>query len=487
MPHPPPDLHAQQDSPAALHDLEARVRSDLEYLCVPANTWIPERSCSGQPVCDVVIVGGGMCGQLMWFALATQGVRNVRIIDRSPAGFEGPWLTYARMETLRSPKHLTGPAFGIGSLTFQAWFRAKFGVAAWHRLDKIPRATWMEYLRWYRAVLAVPVENGLELTHVAPQGPFMSLTLDGHRSETVLTRKLVYATGREGSGRATLPAFVSGISRQFWAHSSDAIDFERLRDKKVVVVGAGASAVENAAEALEAGARDVRLIVRRKQLPTVNKMMGLVNGGFTNGFAKLPDEWRWRILQYGFSQQTPPPRGSMLRVKKFANAHFHFGQQITGVEMADSALRIELNGDHALDCDFLILGTGFRIDPTVHTELGAAAANILRWSDVYRPPADEDNEELGNFPYLGEDFSFREQSEGRSPWLNNIYCFNFAATASLGKVSGDIPGVSDGAAWLASSICARLYAEDIEQHWKNLQDYDKPELLGDEWTAGVIE
>ncbi|MGK9797804.1 FAD/NAD(P)-binding protein, partial [Salmonella enterica subsp. enterica] len=76
-----------------------------------------------------------------------------RIFDRAPAGFEGPWATTARMETLRSPKQLTGPALGLPALTFRAWYEAQFGTAAWDALDKIPRLQWMDYLRWYRRVL----------------------------------------------------------------------------------------------------------------------------------------------------------------------------------------------------------------------------------------------------------------------------------------------------------------------------------------------
>jgi FAD-dependent urate hydroxylase len=79
------------------------------------------------------------------------------------------------------------------------------------------------------------------------------------------------------------------------------------------------------------------------------------------------------------------------------------------------------------------------------------------------------------------DFALREKNPGSAPWLSRIHCFNFGATVSLGKVSGDIPGISEGARWLAEAIAASLYAEDIETHWQALQAYDKPELLGDEW------
>lgn len=57
-------------------------------------------------------------------------------------GKEGPWVTYARMVTLRTPKHLTGLDYGMPSLTFQAYYEARFGAEAWARLDKIPRELW---------------------------------------------------------------------------------------------------------------------------------------------------------------------------------------------------------------------------------------------------------------------------------------------------------------------------------------------------------
>ena len=49
-------------------------------------------------------------------------------------------------------------------------------------------------------------------------------------------------------------------------------------------------------------------------------------------------------------------------------------------------------------------------------------------------------------------------------------------------MAGDIPGISTGAAWLATGIAAEFYNRDIEAHWQILLDYDKPELFGDEWT-----
>jgi cation diffusion facilitator CzcD-associated flavoprotein CzcO len=276
------------------------------------------------------------------------------------------------------------------------------------------------------------------------------------------------------------------VPRTHFAHSSDAIKFEALRGKRVVVIGVGASAVENAAEAAEAGAAEVRMLARRKKMPTINKMMGIGSFGFSAGYAALPDEWRWRFMHYSFATQTPAPHGSTRRANRQDAVFFHFGAPVTDVRLHDEALAIEIEGGRHLAADFLILGTGFTTDPMARTEFGKTAAEIQLWEDVYTPPPDEQDHDLARFPYLNPDFTFREKVPGSAPWLANVYCFNYGATASLGKISGDIPGISEGAAWLTRDIAATLYREDIEAHWQRLQEYAKPELQGDEWTESPL-
>ncbi|MFK8080662.1 MAG: NAD(P)-binding domain-containing protein [Granulosicoccus sp.] len=468
-----------------LKALRQRVRLDLECLCYPPANWVPADRAGQSTHTDVLIVGGGMCGLLVWFAMRCAGIQNVRIIDKSATGQEGPWVSYARMQTLRSPKHLTGPAYGFGSLTFQAWYRAQFGADRWDELDKIPRTMWMDYLCWYREVLEIPVENNVELTNVEPADGCLNLSLKGTGTQQLTVRKLIYATGRDGIARANIPEFVSSISAESWAHSSHDIDFANLRNKRVVVVGVGASAVDNAAEALEAGAAEVRHVIRRKHMPTINKMMGIGSFGFMAGFADLPDEWRWRFMHYSFATQTPSPRGSTLRVSQHDNAYFHFDKSIGSICESSGGLDIRFTDGTHLSTDYIILGTGFSTDPMARRELGNAASRILLWEDVYKPPTDEQNADLGRFPYLSPDFSFKEKNDTTS-WLQNVHCFNYGATASLGKVSGDIPGISEGARWLAKALASRLYQEDIETHWQGMQDYVKPELQGDEWEASDL-
>ena len=67
----------------------------------------------------------------------------------------------------------------------------------------------------------------------------------------MIARHVVLATGRDGLGGPYVPPFANGIDRKFWAHTADEIDFAALNGKRIGVVGAGASGMDNAATALE--------------------------------------------------------------------------------------------------------------------------------------------------------------------------------------------------------------------------------------------
>ncbi|EJC80832.1 putative flavoprotein involved in K+ transport [Rhizobium leguminosarum bv. trifolii WSM2297] len=479
------DLSAHPDD---LDALEARLRQDLSWLELPAKAWVPAREIDGQPVIDVVIIGGGMAGLVASGMLKRLGVVNHVVLDKAPAGQEGPWVTFARMRTLRSPKQLTGPAMGLPALTFRAYYEARFGREAWVALDRAPRETWMDYLVWYRKVLELPVRNGISVAAILPRDDGMlDLICNGDgRKETIIARHVVLATGRDGLGGPFVPDIAAHIDRKLWAHTADAIDFAALRGKRVGVIGAGASAMDNAATALEAGAARLDMFVRRTELPRINKFTGIGSQGVVHGFAGLPDEWKWRFLDYAMGQQTPPPRPSVLRVSAFEQAHLHLQSPITGLQQDGDQL-VVTTSKASYSIDYLILGTGFKIDLSNKPELAAFEPHIRLWRDRFPTPIGMANGELEASPDLGEAFEFLEREPGSCPTLASIHCFNFPATLSHGKLTGDIPAISEGADRLARGIVRSLFVEDRETHFENLQTYDTPELLGDEWADGETE
>ena len=482
---------------AGLAALEARLADELAFLQLPAPRWTPVREHAGQPVLDVAIIGAGMTGLACAAALVHRGM-SVVALDEAPAGLEGPWATTARMETLRSPKQLAGPALGIPSLTFRAWFEAQFGRAEWDALDKIPRLQWMEYLRWYRRVLALPVLNGHRVIDLVPHGDaesgedregsggtsgLVELRVEAEGRESIAwARRVVLATGRAGLGGPSVPAFAEALPRTRWAHSSDDNDYAALRGLRVGVVGAGASAMDSAATALEAGAKSVHLLVRRPDLPRINKGKGAGNPGFVAGYGRLADAWKWRIRHYINTQQVPPPRNSTQRVSRHANAHFHLGVAILGVDERGGALHVRTSAG-PIELDFLVFATGFKVDWRQRPMLRHIAPCIRTWRDRYAPPPGEEDEELAESPDLGADFEFQPRAGTSCPGLERVHCLSYPATLSLGVITGDIPAISEGALQLADKLAGLLYAEDIGVHFARMEAYAEPEILGDEWVA----
>ncbi|NYT63754.1 NAD(P)/FAD-dependent oxidoreductase [Alcaligenaceae bacterium] len=469
-------------SPAGLDALEQRLAQDLAWLDVPAKPWVPVGAVNGQVLLDVAVIGGGMAGLAAAATLGNLGIKAC-IFDSAPPGYEGPWATTARMETLRSPKQLTGPALGFPALTFRAWFEAQFGLAAWGELDKIPRLQWMDYLRWYRRVMKLDVRNEHTVENIVPHPDHVALHLRTPAGEQIVyARRVVLATGRAGLGGASVPDFIQGISRDRWAHSSDPLDYSTLRGLRVGVVGAGASAMDSAGTALENAAASVDLLIRRKDIPRVNKAKGAGNPGFTHGYADLSDDWKWRIRHYINVKQVPPPRASVLRVSQHDNARFHLGAPVLQVHQDGPTLQVE-TPNKTLELDFLVLSTGFKIDWYSRPEYATIAPHLRIWGDRYQPSAGDNDQELHDSPDLGPSFEFLEKSPGSLPGLSRVHCFCYPAALTHGTVSGDIPAISDGAARLSKGIASLLYGENIRQHYAELLAFEELEVFGDEWTA----
>ncbi len=461
----------------SLSALEAAVARDLDLLGLPPRNWpatVPGPD--GRPLLDVLVVGAGMCGIAAATALLHKGIRNLLVLDRAPEGREGPWMTYARMGTLRSPKHLPGPCAGIPSLTFRAWYEAQHGSEGWQALYKIPNADWQDYLTWLKHVLALPVRNQVAVTRLDPRPGCLRVTLgDG---AVLHARRVVLATGRDGVGGLAVPDCVDpALWPDLAAHTNEPIDFAALRGRRIAVLGGGASAWDNAATALEAGAAQAALYVRRAELPQVNKGRGSANPGFFGAWAALDPADRWQMLVYMHDLQSPPPHETVHRALALPGFAIHLATPVLAARPAGGGVVLDLP-DRQDQADFLIVGTGFRIDLHHEPLLAPHADAIATWADRYTPPRDLVRPELGRFPWLGDGFELEERHAGACPPLTRIHLFNHGATASLGAVASDIPGVNAGAERLASRMAAHFFREDIRAVRAGLEAFAEPELEG---------
>jgi FAD-dependent urate hydroxylase len=460
-----------------LEELERRVRFELDCLGYPTRQWVIPRSQDGAAIHDVVIVGGGQSGTSIAFRLLRERVTNLLVLDRNPEGLEGPWLTFARMQSLRTPKIVTGPDLGIPSLSARAWWQAHFGEASWQGLNKIPRELWQAYLLWVRKTVGIDVCNKAEVTDIEPLDDGLlavRATVSG-AAQTFLARKVVLATGIEGSGRWFVPsAITAALPRKYYGHTSESIDFASLAGKAVAVIGAGASAFDNAAMALENGAASVALLARRKQLPTVNPNRWIEFSGFLRHFGDLDDARKWRFMKTIFDMNQPPPQETYDRCIRHENFSMRLGcaPERVGFEN-EKILLTHAHGTGAFD--FLIAGTGFAVDLAARPELARFQDRIGCWSDRYHPPPGEEHPLLGAYPYLSPSFQFTEKIEGTAPFLANIFSYTFAAMPSLACSAG-ISALKFGIDRITTGISRGLFIEDADAHLQSLRDYDEREL-----------
>lgn len=231
------------------------------------------------------------------------------------------------MPTLCSTKELVGPALDMPHVTFHAWYVSRYGIQGWKKLRKIPRMMWMEYLNWFRDVLALPTP----------------------------------------------------------------------------------------VEALE----------RVKGYPNFSVRLKFESNAIT---------WKKDEIHIGSAKEE-------------------------------------------LVYDFLILATGYAIDGAKQSELAPFFDQILLWNDLMSIKNMTGPRWLYNSPYLGPHFQFLEKTQNSAPFLQDIYCFNYAATLSHGLLSGDIPGIGTGAWRLARGIASDLFNEGYEDYYEQLKVYQKPEFI----------
>ncbi len=466
---------------AGLEALSRRVHDELALFEYPTKDWVTSlRGPHGETVHNVVVIGGGQTGLGIAFGLQRERIGSVVVLDENPEGQEGPWVTFARMITLRTLKFLTGPDLGLPSLTFRAWHEAQYGKHSWEALVRIHKDEWMRYLVWFRDTQHLPVRNDVRLEAVEPRGDLLALhLLNGGKREIALTRKLVLATGIEGAGVRRVPRFVRDkLPHNAWAHTSDAIDFASLAGRRVAVIGGGASAFDNAATALEHGAAWVDVFIRRPDLPVANSYRALESAGFWRNFGDMPDAHRWRFMCHLLSLPMPPPQDTLQRTLNHANVALHFSSPVLDAETANGGVRLRtLKAWHA--ADFLILGTGFAVDLHARPEFAGLAEHVALWGDRYTPPPEEANEAAARYPYVGPHFELLEKRPGSLPALRNVHLFNAGSLVSMGPVAGGLNGMPFGIPRLLAGLSHDLFRAELDGLFTEFASYDEP----DAWEA----
>lgn len=407
-----------------------------------------EGTLTGKESLDVAIIGAGHAGKGLCDALQKEGIKNIALFEAAQDGQESIWLTTARMNTLRSDKECVGPALSQSHLTFRAWYESQGRL--WEEIEKAPTHLWGEYLLWFGKTLNLPIFYEWKLLAIKPSQDGLDLIFDQNR--TVHTKKVILATGRDSFGGISIPLPFKDLPKTFWYHTSERINSALFRDKKICVLGSGASGFDIAATAIESGSYHVDMLSRREEVKTANYLFLHFKNWIQ--YFDLPDEEKVSLLHKAFQHGFCPPPDALKRVAFYPQFHLHLETVIQYISPFEHGLILHTNQGN-FTTDYLILATGFQCNPFFVPQISGFVEAILLWKDVIVDIPSE----LALFPYLGKSFEFMERTPGSAPFLKHIYCFNYGSYLSHGNTGIDIDQFPIGAQRIVEGIKKELHKQ----------------------------
>ncbi|MEO0536160.1 MAG: NAD(P)/FAD-dependent oxidoreductase [Cyanobacteria bacterium P01_A01_bin.123] len=462
------------DAEERLHHLAQAVYADLEVLSYPSRTWDYSRN---PDILEVAILGAGHGGKSAAFGLRRHGISNVRIFDRRPAGKEGPWYTFARNATLRTPKEVTGGLdWEIANLNFRRWCAARHGDDYWQRIHYIPRLLWATYLDWYGQVLDLPIQNDTDIQDITWNTAERCFELQAYyqgKPERYKTRFIIFATGMECAGGKNVPDIVRDrLPAHCYHHTMDDLDFPSFADQRVMIIGGGASAFDNAILLLKAGAQSVDIAIRRPKLPNLNRIRWSEWNGYHRHFIDLPDAMKWTYSLAEFRLGQLPPPHTYYQAISHPRLTLYTNAPVKQLDYKQGEI-VGLYGDRTLHHDTLICGTGFITNLDHQNELGTLAPQIARWRDRFNPLPGDEQAEMANYPYLNTTLGFTPKSPDHG-YLSRCYYLSSGA-ALLSGFRANLSGLQFALPRIAYDIGRQLFIEHQDEIRAAFDAYDVKE------------
>ncbi len=460
--------------------LQEEVDRALSCIQHPHREWIEQRfTQKGEPVLDVAIIGGGQTGLTMAFSLKRHCIHNICVFDKSSAGAAGAWINIGRMKTLRTPKTTTGPDLDIPILSIKNWYSRKYGEEAWENLDFVPRLVWHDYLNWYRKVLKLPVQFNCEVGPLSwdeENRCYRFLISQNNTQTEIFARKVILATGLDGSGEWMVPQFIKkNLPRSRYAQAAWPINEESIRGQSVAILGAGPNAFDLALEADRMGAKSIQIFSKRDRLMTLHCFKWGEFTGFMKCFTDLNDDQKYSFAARMLEMGQPPIPERVESAFSLPNFTMHYSSPWTDVFEKDGKVVIRTPAKE-YQADFIILATGWRCNLESRPELVHLVDKIAKWEDMYTPPIERSYEKLLKFPYLGRGFQFTPKDKNDS-YLNSLFNMTGGGLVSNGFCAGTgLTGMKFSINLITDEICRQFFLEDADKYYSSFDQYKQKDF-----------
>ena len=317
---------------------------------------------------DVAIVGSGPYALALAAQLRARGL-DLRVMG-PPMKF---WRDMPRGLNLKSLAFATNVYVPHRGHTFPDWCRSR-------GLEDHEPCTMESFAAYGMDMQARFVANlePVEVTRVAQTGRgFELLRGDG---AGLRARRVVFATGLTHFAR--LPEVLRTLPPDLASHTSELRGYDRFAGKDVVVIGAGASAIEAGVLVHEAGGR-ARILVRedevvfhgkterrrpwRDKLRAPDSSLGASRKSWLMdrlplAIHFLPEKRRVRFVRGYLGPASP----WWIKDRFDGKVPFHVRTTVVGAERVGDRVRLRVHekgvGERTLEADHVIAGTGFEVD-----------------------------------------------------------------------------------------------------------------------------
>jgi NAD(P)H-nitrite reductase large subunit len=266
---------------------------------------------------------------------------------------------------------------------------------------KIPLQDFVKYGRWFLRQVDLSIDSRVVSSiNLAPGG--FDLVFSG--GESLRAKRVVVAGGI--APFAHIPKPFADLPPCLVSHTSHHNDLSKFRDKEVLVVGGGQSALESAVLLDEAGAR-VQVLVRGPMMRWLGIkrrwMHGKIVGRMLFGpadvgpagvsllvqrpnlFRRLP-----RAIQDQWGPRAIRPAASCWVKGRTANVRINTGRFVVEARSQGERICVQLNDGSEWRFDHVLLGTGFQVDIARYPFLSSQVVEKV--------------ERVGGFPVLDEGF-----------------------------------------------------------------------------------
>jgi thioredoxin reductase len=319
---------------------------------------------------DVAIIGAGPYGLSCSAYLQGRGIEHVI--------FGSPMLAWRE----NMPAGMSLKSDGFASSLYDPdsrWtlrqYCAEHGLPYADLGLPVPLETFIAYGLAFQTQVVSHLDRRLVVRLHRQGGRFVVALDDGAE---FLAKRVVLATGINYYRH--IPAQLRHLPSEALTHSSEHQDVSRLRGRRIAIIGRGASAVDLAMLAHEAGA-DVQLVARAPRIdfhepPPARRSLWIrfrypttgVGPGWWNFFywrspglfRRLPTKLRQEHVRTALG----PAPGWFVRARVDGKFPFHLGWQVAGAEVKNSHVALRLTQPQGkaaeLKVDHVIAATGFQ-------------------------------------------------------------------------------------------------------------------------------